>query len=194
MNFKRNYYKILGIEPTDDEKAIKAAYKNLVKRWHPDLNDNSDVSRQMMKDINEAYEVLSDFRLRNEYNKVMFGSVKGRKKHKGDNYGYYGGFTYTPQPEAVREKVRKRYENKYTDANTYYQDFEKNIDEGKKNICRGSFADKLYLINSDAVYLPSVVRFFMKPIFFSVALVWHVSDVISDIFISFINIFITTDK
>lgn len=191
MNFKRNYYKILGIEPTDDEKAIKTAYKNLVKRWHPDLNDNSDVSRQMMKDINEAYEVLSDFRLRNEYNKVMFGSVKGRKKHNSENYVNYGGFNYTPQPEAVREKVRKRYENKYTDADTYYKDFERNIDEGKKSICTGSLADKYHLIYSDAMYLPSGVRFFMTPVFAAVALVWHGADILSSIFLAFVNLFVT---
>lgn len=189
MNFNRNYYKILGIEPTDDETVIKNAYKTLVKRWHPDLNDNSIESRQMMKDINEAYEVLSDFRLRNEYNKVMFGSVKGKSRNKS-TYSYSGGFSYSPQSEEVREKVRKRYENKYQDANTYYKDFEKNIEEGKQNICTGSFADKYHLILSDAMYLPSGVRFFMAPVFIVVAIVWHGADVVSNILLGFFNFFV----
>lgn len=189
MNFNRNYYKILGIEPTDDETVIKNAYKTLVKRWHPDLNDNSIESRQMMKDINEAYEVLSDFRLRNEYNKVMFGSVKG-KSRKESTYSYSCGFSYSPQSEEVREKVRKRYENKYQDANSYYKDFEKNIEEGKQNICTGSFADKYHLILSDAMYLPSGVRFFMTPVFIVVAIVWHGADVVSNILLGFFNFFV----
>lgn len=189
MNFNRNYYKILGIEPTDDETVIKNAYKTLVKRWHPDLNDNSIESRQMMKDINEAYEVLSDFRLRNEYNKVMFGSVKG-KSRKESAYSYSGGFSYSPQSEEVREKVRKRYENKYQDANSYYKDFEKNIEEGKQNICTGSFADKYHLILSDAMYLPSGVRFFMTPVFIVVAIVWHGADLLSNIVLGVFNLFV----
>ncbi len=188
MNFNRNYYKILGIEPTDDENKIKQAYKALVKRWHPDLNNNSPESRQMMKDLNEAYEVLSDFRLRNEYNKVMFGSVKG-KNNTPDYYTYTS--SYKPVSEEVRERVHKKYENKYKDANKYYRDFEKNIEEGKKTVCSGSFADKLYLINSDAMYFPSGIRFFMQPMFFIVALVWHGADLISNMFIAIVNIFVT---
>ncbi len=187
MNFNRNYYKILGIEPTDDENKIKQAYKKLVKRWHPDLNENSPESKQMMKDINEAYEVLSDFRLRNEYNKVMFGSVKGKKQTKT----YYSSSSYNPVSQEVREKVQKKYENKYTDANKYYSDFEKNIEEGKKNTCSGSFFDKLYLINSDAMALPLIVRLFMQPAFFVVALVWHGADVISNVVLGFVNLFVT---
>ena len=187
MNFNRNYYKILGIEPTDDENKIKEAYKNLVKHWHPDLNNNSPESRQMMKDINEAYEILSDFRLRNEYNKVAFGSVKG--KNNSQIYSYTS--SYKPASPEVRERVRKKYENKYQDANKYYSDFEKNIEEGKKNTCTGSFSDKLYLINSDAMYLPSGVRFFMQPVFIIVAIVWHGADIISNIFIAFLSLFAT---
>lgn len=187
MNFNRNYYKILGVEPTDDENTIKQAYKKLVKRWHPDVNNNSIESRQMMKDINEAYEVLSDFLMRNEYNRIMFGSDKIHRKSQT----YYSNSTsYKPASDDVREKVRKKYESKYTDANKYYSDFERNIEEGQKNVCRGSFMDKFHLINSDAMCLPLIVRFFMQPVFFVIVIAWHVSDVVSDILISFINIFI----
>ncbi len=188
MNFNRNYYKILGIEPTDDENKIKQAYKALVKRWHPDLNDNSPESRQMMKDINEAYEVLSDYRLRNEYNKLMFGSIKG-KKNNIPNYSYTS--SYKPVSEEVREQVRKKYENKYTDASKYYSDFEKNIEEGRKNVCTGSFSDKLHIINSDAMYFPSGIRFFMQPVFWVVVLVWHSVDVIAGVLGEFVNLFVT---
>lgn len=187
MNFNKNYYKILGIEPTDDETVIRQAYKKLAKRWHPDLNNDSPESKQMMKDINEAYEVLSDYRLRNEYNKIVFGSTKGKSRTPKHSYTS----SYKPVSEEVRERVHKKYENKYQDANKYYSDFEKNIEEGKKNVCSGSFNDKLHLINSDAMYLPQVIRFFMQPVFFISALVWHVSDVLGSILLAFVNLFIT---
>ncbi len=188
MNFNRNYYKILGIEPTDDENKIKQAYKKLVKRWHPDVNNNSPESKQMMKDLNEAYEILSDYRLRNEYNKVMFGSVKGKKNNIPN---YSSASSYKPASPEVRERVRKKYENKYKDANTYYRDFEKNIEEGKKNICTGSFSDKLHLINSDAMYLPSGVRFFLQPVFWFVVIIWHSVDVLGSVLTEFVNLFVT---
>ena len=68
---------------------------------------------------------------------------------------------------------------------------DKKIEEGKKTVCSGSFADKLYLINSDAMYFPSGIRFFMQPMFFIVALVWHGADLISNMFIAIVNIFVT---
>lgn len=193
MNFNRNYYKILGIEPTDDEKAIKNAYKRMAKRWHPDLNDNSIESRQMMKDINEAYEVLSDFRLRNEYNKVMFGSAKAKHREKSA-YNYSGGFSYSPQSEEAREKVRKRYENKYKDANLYYKEFEKNIEEGRQNICTGSFFDKFHLLIADSIYLPSGLKFFMIPVFVILAIIWHGVDITSKIFLAVFHFFVADKR
>ena len=51
-------YKILGLNPgaTDDE--IKKAYKQMAKKYHPDLNQNSAEAAEMMKKVNEAYDIL----------------------------------------------------------------------------------------------------------------------------------------
>lgn len=61
---KKDYYKVLGLDKTADENAIRKAYKKLAIKWHPDKNNVSEAqkeqSNKMFKEINEAYEVLSD--------------------------------------------------------------------------------------------------------------------------------------
>lgn len=70
-----DYYEILGIGKNSDQKQIKNAYRTLAFKYHPDRNSDSHASSRM-KDINEAYAVLSDPKKRNEYNamKEQFGS------------------------------------------------------------------------------------------------------------------------
>jgi len=58
MEFK-DYYKILGVDRSADDKAIKTAYRKLARKYHPDVaKDPSSVGR--FQEVNEAYEVLSD--------------------------------------------------------------------------------------------------------------------------------------
>jgi curved DNA-binding protein len=58
-NFK-DYYNILGVSRTASEKEIKAAYRKLARKHHPDVNPNNKASEDKFKEISEAYEVLSD--------------------------------------------------------------------------------------------------------------------------------------
>ncbi|MCH5185605.1 MAG: DnaJ domain-containing protein, partial [Oscillospiraceae bacterium] len=58
---KENYYKILGVSENDDDKTIKNAYRELVKRYHPDrYNDNplADIAEEKLKKINYAYDEI----------------------------------------------------------------------------------------------------------------------------------------
>ena len=73
----KDYYRILGIEPTASVKEIKNAYRELAFKYHPDRNqDNPDAVNQM-KAVNEAYAVLSDATKRREYDTIrtQFGSA-----------------------------------------------------------------------------------------------------------------------
>ena len=69
MEFK-DYYKILGISKTARESEIKAAYRQLARKHHPDLNPGDKLAESRIKSINEAYEVLGDPEKRKKYDEV----------------------------------------------------------------------------------------------------------------------------
>jgi curved DNA-binding protein len=62
-----DYYQILGVDKTADEKAIKNAYRKLARKYHPDLNPNDKASEKKFQELNEANEVLSDPEKRKKY-------------------------------------------------------------------------------------------------------------------------------
>lgn len=64
-----DYYKILGIDKNATEKDIKAAYRKLARKFHPDLNPNDTEANKKFQQINEANEVLSDPEKRKKYDK-----------------------------------------------------------------------------------------------------------------------------
>jgi DnaJ-class molecular chaperone len=67
VNYK-DYYAILGVPKTAAAKDIKSAYRKLARKWHPDANpDNTKEAEEKFKDIQEAYEVLSDTEKRSKY-------------------------------------------------------------------------------------------------------------------------------
>ncbi len=69
MEFK-DYYKILGVERNADEREIKKAYRRLARKYHPDLNPQDKEAERKFKEINEAYEVLSDPEKRKRYDEL----------------------------------------------------------------------------------------------------------------------------
>ncbi|MDV7213053.1 curved DNA-binding protein [Azotobacter beijerinckii] len=68
MEFK-DYYAMLGVEPTADEKTIKTAYRRLARKYHPDMNKEAGAENQF-KEVAEAYEVLSSAEKRAEYDQL----------------------------------------------------------------------------------------------------------------------------
>jgi curved DNA-binding protein len=65
-----DYYKILGIPRDASTKDIKAAYRRLARKYHPDLNPGNDRAADRFKEVNEAYEVLSDKDKRRKYDQM----------------------------------------------------------------------------------------------------------------------------
>ncbi len=69
MEYK-DYYKILGVGRDADEKEIKRAYRKLARQYHPDVNPGDKRAEEKFKEINEAYEVLSDPQKRAKYDRL----------------------------------------------------------------------------------------------------------------------------
>ena len=68
MDFK-DYYKILGVEPTADDKAIKAAYRKLARKYHPDVSKEAG-AEERFKEVGEAFAVLKDPEKRAAYDQM----------------------------------------------------------------------------------------------------------------------------
>lgn len=64
-----DYYKVLGVPKSADEKAIKKAYRKLARKYHPDVNPNNADAEKKFKEINEAHEVLGNVENRKKYDK-----------------------------------------------------------------------------------------------------------------------------
>ncbi|MCP4115789.1 MAG: DnaJ domain-containing protein [Desulfobacteraceae bacterium] len=80
-----DYYQILGVSPETDAKEIKAAYRDLALKYHPDRNENDPEAADKMSRVNEAYAVLSDDGKRREYDRMrqQFGSSAAGKFRQG---------------------------------------------------------------------------------------------------------------
>ena len=68
----KDYYETLGIKKDASAEEIKRAYRQLAKKYHPDLNKDDENAAQKFKEVNEAYQVLSDDKKRAQYD--QFGS------------------------------------------------------------------------------------------------------------------------
>jgi len=76
MEFK-DYYKILGVKPDADLKAIKTAYRKLARKYHPDVSEEKDAENKF-KDVAEAYAALKDSQKRAEYDELRKYGQQGQ--------------------------------------------------------------------------------------------------------------------
>ena len=92
MAQKRDYYEVLGVSKTATDEELKKAYRKLAKKYHPDANpDNKEEAERKFKEINEAYETLSDSQKRKMYDQFGPDGPSGFGGGSGGSY-YTSGF------------------------------------------------------------------------------------------------------
>jgi curved DNA-binding protein len=72
----RNYYETLGVARDATVEEVKKNFRQLARKYHPDVNPGNLDAEENFKNINEAYDVLSDENKRNEYDQLIFGKPK----------------------------------------------------------------------------------------------------------------------
>ena len=124
-----DHYKTLGVLKEASDKEIKGAFRRLARKYHPDRNSN--VSDDMMKRINIAFEVLSDPEKRNEYDKISFTDIRGENDKINDaqtsrnvidsgNYQTKQKRRRYPYSNAAATDTINGYSNTHEDDNGHY--------------------------------------------------------------------------
>jgi len=89
---KRDYYEVLGVDKNASETEIKKAFKKMARKYHPDLNrDNPKEAEEKFKEVNEAYEILSNPQKKAQYDQFGHAAFDGAGNMNG-GAGGFGGF------------------------------------------------------------------------------------------------------
>ncbi len=103
MEFK-DYYAILGVRPDATQEEIKQAYRKLALKYHPDRNRGNKEAEEKFKEINEAYQVLSDPKKRAQYDQMR--AAYERWQRSGRPGGQFDWSQWTTFPGGVRVEFR----------------------------------------------------------------------------------------
>ena len=93
----KDFYAVLGVAKDADSAAIKKAYRNLAKKYHPDRNPDDAAAAEKFKEIGEAYAVLSDSKEREQYDAIRSMAGGGARFTPGAGFGGFGS-----QPEPIK--------------------------------------------------------------------------------------------
>ncbi len=126
QNF-RNYYEILGVDRDIENDEIKRAYRRLARTYHPDMNPGNKEAEERFKDINEAYEVLSDPDRRARYDK--FGNFWKQKGFSGVNKAW--DFFKTKPGNQSEEESQEDF-SKIRDFNEFFDTVLNNQESSRK--------------------------------------------------------------
>ena len=112
---RENYYQTLGINRDATQKDIKKAYRRLARKFHPDLNPGDKSAEDRFKNINEAYEILSDIEKRQKYDRF------------GDQWQYAEQFAKSEQTRTRQSTGKARTAFEFGDLSGIFGDLFSNV-------------------------------------------------------------------
>lgn len=112
MQNVRNYYEILGVNPNAPSNEIKRAYRTLAIKYHPDRNPGNKAAEEKFKDINEAYEILSDQTRRAQYDQSRTRRGAGKKNNNANPFSNFNRNNRTGARSATAERSRVRVDSR----------------------------------------------------------------------------------
>lgn len=160
-----DFYGLLGVKKTASKEEIKAAYKNLVKKYHPDVNKNIDSN--IIKNLNEAKEILLDDDKRREYDLTLEDLNKSKEfsKNKNETYG------------TKQEEYKEAYSEAYVTRWQFYKNYIKNsVDKVYKKL----FKSLLVILN---YFFFQVIKLVFYSIVYICYLLEELIDFIAGLFI-----------
>jgi molecular chaperone DnaJ len=148
MSEKRDYYEVLGINRGAGQNEIKRAYRRLARQYHPDVNRGDKEAEEHFKEVNEAYEVLSDTEKRSRYDRFGHAGLQGGGFGDFTGFGGFGpfdgideifeSFFGAARPRAARRSPRRgqdlRYDLKITFEEAVFG-CEKELEIPRHEIC-----------------------------------------------------------
>ena len=128
MENRRNYYQILEVPRNARLEEIKQAYRKLARQYHPDVNPGNKIAEEKFKDINEAYDILSDESKRSQYD---LGNLNGKSRKS--------------RTSTTRGKTQK---------NDFVEDFKGVVDKFRSNRTRTVMEERDRRVNGTDAYRP----------------------------------------
>lgn len=125
---KKNYYEILEVDPKASNEIIEKAYKILAKKYHPDLQNGSSSKEyeEKMKEINEAYSILSDDFKRNSYDEQLQSQTVPIEEYQKLIY----------ENQILKDEIRKISNNPNNRRETTYNNIEQTAKDYRQKINR----------------------------------------------------------
>jgi curved DNA-binding protein CbpA len=104
---QKNYYILLGVTSTATSDELKVAYRNLAKKYHPDINPNNKSAEDFFKEIQQAYTILSDPEKRKLYDLKFFGATQNNSRNGNATKGTYTQYNGNAYQYAQQQAAQK---------------------------------------------------------------------------------------